>query len=54
MNFMDWFVVGYLCLGAFLNVCLVGKRREAITPGVAALSLIITAVLVAAFVASHY
>lgn len=54
MNFMDYFIIGWLILGAVINVALVDKPRERITPGVAALGVIITAILIACFIAAHY
>lgn len=53
MNFMDWFIVGWLALGSVITVSRIGKTNKPTTPQVAAVALVVNAVLITVFIASH-
>jgi hypothetical protein len=47
MHWTLWIVVGWVALGALLTITQVGKIRPPTTPGVAALTVVFSAVLIA-------
>lgn len=43
-----WLIIGFIALGALLTVTLVGKPRKPLTPGAAALTVLVCAVEIVA------
>lgn len=50
-EFAKWLIVGFLALGALLTVASVGKPRKPLEPGVATVTVLVNALLIAAILA---
>jgi len=50
MSWLDWTIIAILGLSAITNVAIVGKARKPVTPGIAAINVLLTGLLIAGIV----